>query len=330
MKTRTMIALLMTVVALAGCKQTASSGGGESGKMSIAVLPKGTTHDFWTAVHAGAKAAGEEFGVGIVWKGPAAEGSFQEQVNIVEDMITKGVDGIVLAPTHGEILADVIMKAHKKGIPLTVFDSGAKLDEKYYVTFAATDNYKGGVLAAEHLAKLLDGKGNVAMVKVVPGGVSTMKREAGFRETIAKRFPKIKIVDEKWGYALREKSVLAAEDILTRHQGKLDGLFGSNETSAVGIMLALKQRNLGGKIKFMGFDASPDLIAGLTEKVVDGLIVQDPYKMGYVGVKSIVDSKAGKQVPKRIDTGVAVVTHQNMNEPAMAKLLNPPKVRSGG
>jgi ribose transport system substrate-binding protein len=298
--------------------------------MTIAVLPKGTTHDFWTAVHAGAKAAAEEFDVDIIWKGPADEGSFAQQVNIVEDMITQRVDGIVLAPTHGKILAEVILKAHKKGIPLTVFDSGAEVDPSKYVTFAATDNYKGGVLGARHLAKLIGGKGRVAMVKVTPGGVSTMKREAGFRETLEKEFPDtIQLVEEKWGYALREKSVLAANDILTRQQGKLDGFFGSNETSAVGIMLALNQRKLAGKIKFIGFDASPDLIAGLKDGVVDGLVVQNPYKMGYEGVKSIVDAKAGKTVRKRIDTGVAVVTKANMTKPDMAKLLNPPKVRPG-
>lgn len=330
MTLRTTIGCLIAVTLLSGCKQSAGPGGSgaKSGKMQIAVLPKGTTHDFWTAVHAGALAAGKEFDVDIIWKGPAAEGSFQQQVDIVEDMITKRVDGIVLAPTHGKILKKVILKAHEKGIPLSVFDSGADVEESKYVTFAATDNYKGGVLGARHLGKLIGGKGSVALVKVTPGGVSTMKREAGFRDTLKKEFPDIKLIDEKWGYALREKSVLAAEDLLTAYPGKLDGFFGSNETSAVGIMLALDQRKLGGKIKFVGFDASPDLIAGMKRGVVNGLIVQNPFKMGYEGVKSIVDAKAGKKVAKRIDTGVAVVTKENMDQPEMSKLLNPPKVRN--
>ena len=325
MAARYVIGSLVLAVVVAGCERKPKS----SGKMTIAVIPKGTTHDFWTAVHAGAQAASQELGVDIVWKGPTDEGSFQKQISIVEDMITKRVDGIVLAPTHGQILSDVILKAHKKGIPLTVFDSGAEVDPSKYVTFAATDNYKGGVLAAERLAELLGAKGNVAMVMVTPGGVSTMKREAGFRETLKKKFPNMKLVDEKWGYALREKSIIAAEDIMTRQQGKLDGFFGSNETSAAGILQALEQRKLGGKIKFVGFDASPDLIAGLKKGVIHGLVVQNPFKMGYDGVKSIVDFKAGRTVPKRIDTGVAVVTGQNMNEPEMARLLNPPKVRPG-
>lgn len=321
---------MMLAVCLIGCKQDAGSGGSttQPGKMTIAVLPKGTTHDFWTAVHAGAQKAATEFDVNIIWKGPSDEGSFQQQVNIVEDMITRGVDGMVLAPTHGEVLADVIIKAHKRGIPVTIFDSGTSAPESAYVAFAATDNYKGGQLGARHLAKLIGGKGKVAMVKTTPGGVSTMKREAGFRDTLKKEFPDIELVDEQWGNAKREDSVKAATDMLTRHQGKLDGFFGSNETSAVGVLLALEERKLGGKIKFVGFDASPDLIAGMKRGTINALVVQDPYRMGYQGVKSLIDHKAGKDVPKFIDTGVYVVTPENMDEPKMAKLLNPPKVRS--
>ncbi|MBN1343030.1 MAG: substrate-binding domain-containing protein [Phycisphaerae bacterium] len=332
MTARTLIGSLLAMILCAGCQQkapTSAPAGKPGGKMTIAVIPKGTTHDFWTAVHAGAKAAADEFGVDIIWKGPTDEGKFSQQISIVEDMITQKVDGIVLAPTHGQSLKAIILKAYDKGIPLTVFDSGADVPEDKYVTFAATDNYQGGVMGARALCKLIGGKGNVAMVKVMPGGVSTMQREKGFCDTIEKEFPDVKLVDEKWGYALREKSQAAAEDILTAHPDKIDGFFGSNETSAVGILLALKQRNLAGKIKFIGFDASPDLIAGMKEGVINGLVVQNPFKMGFEGVKSIVDTKAGKQVPKRIDTGVVVVTPENMTQPEMAKLLNPPKVRPG-
>ncbi len=324
MKASSLIGVLLIATMFVGCDRD------RAGKTTIAVVPKGVTHDFWTAVHAGARAAAKEFDVDIIWKGPPDEGKFADQISIVEDMITRRVDGIVLAPTHGKSLKDVILKAYDKGIPLTVFDSGADVDESKYVTFAATDNYKGGVLGARHLCKLIGGKGKVALVKVMPGGVSTMKREDGFRDTLKKEFPEVELIDEKWGYALREKSQAAAADILTAHPGQINGFFGSNETSAVGILLALKQRNLQGKVKFVGFDASPDLIAGMEEGAVDGLVVQNPFMMGYEGVKSIVDFKAGKTVPKRIDTGVAVVTKENMKEPKMAKLLNPPKVKLGG
>lgn len=331
MTARKIVGFMMTLAMLAGCQQSAGGGGGRgsSGKMTIAVIPKGTTHDFWTAVHAGAKAAGDEFGVNIIWKGPTDEGKFADQISIVEDMITRRVDGIVLAPTHGKSLVDVILKAHDKKIPLTIFDSDADVDPSKYVTFAATDNYKGGVIAARELSRLIGNKGNVALVKVMPGGVSTMRREAGFEETLKKEFPNVKLIAWQYGLALREKSQAAAEDILTAHPGKIDGFFGSNETSAVGILLALGQRNLLGKIKFVGFDASPQLIAGLAKGDIDGLIVQAPFKMGYEGVRSIVDYKAGKSVPKRIDTGVAFITKANMKQPEMAKLLNPPKIGSG-
>jgi ribose transport system substrate-binding protein len=314
---------------LAGCNQSAKTGSAPAkpGRMKIAVIPKGTTHDFWTSVHAGAEAAGKDLGVDIIWKGPTDEGRYADQISIVEDMITQKVDGIVLAPTHDQALADVVVKSHQKGIPISIFDSGIKCDPSNYVTFAATDNYKGGVLGAKRLAELLGGKGKVAMVMCQPGGASTMEREAGFRETLKKEFPGMELVDEKWGYSLREKSVNAAEDILTRSQGKLDGFFGSNESSAAGILQALKDRQLAGKVKFVGFDTSPDLIAGLEAGIIHGLVVQNPFKMGYEGVRSIVDFKAGRQVPKRIDTGAAVVTKENMNQPEMQKLINPPKLR---
>lgn len=328
MSYRCLIGSLACFLVIAGCRQPTSSGGPtQEGRPKIAVIPKGTTHDFWTSVHAGAKAAADEFGVDIIWKGPTDEGRFADQINIVEDMITQRVDGVVLAPTHDEALADVVKKCHAKGIPISIFDSGIKCDPSNYVTFAATDNYKGGVLAARRMAELLGKKGKVGMVKCQPGGASTMEREAGFRDTLKKEFPEMELVDEKWGYSLREKSVNAAEDILTRAQGTLDGLFGSNESSAAGILEALKGRQLAGKIKFVGFDTSPDLIAGMQAGFIHGLVVQNPYKMGYEGVKSIVDSRAGKEVPKRIDTGAAVVTKENMNQPEMQKLINPPKVR---
>ncbi len=318
-------ALLALVTVFAGCAERPRS----DRKPRIAVIPMGTTHDFWTAVHAGAEAAGEAFGVDIVWKGPTDEGKYSQQISIVEDMITQRMDGIVLSPTHGKALCDVIVKAKQKGIPLTLFNAGAAVDESLYITFAVTDNYRGGVLAARRLCTLLGGEGNVAMVKTNPGNVGTGRREDGFRDTLAEEFPAVTLVDEKWGESKRETSVEAAEDILTRHQGKLDGFFGSNESSAAGILLALKDRGLGGKIKFVGFDSSPDLLAGMAEGMIHGLIVQNPFKMGYEGVKSIVDFRAGKAVPKRIDTGVVLVTKENMNEPEMAKLIHPPKVRSG-
>ncbi len=331
MRIRTLVVSLLGVCLLVGCKQSSTGTGGasRSNRMRIAVIPKGTTHDFWTSVHAGAEAAAKEFDVDIIWKGPTDEGRYADQISIVEDMITQKADGIVLAPTHDKALADVVIKSHQKGIPISIFDSGVATDPNVYVTFAATDNYQGGVMAARRLAELLGNKGKIGIVKCQPGGASTMDREAGFEDTLKKEFPNMQVADWKWGYSLREKSVNAAEDILTKSQGNLDGFFGSNESSAAGVLQALKDRKLGGKIKFVGFDTSPDLIAGLEAGIIHGLVVQNPYKMGYEGVKSIIDFKAGKKVAKRIDTGAAVVTKENMNTPEMHKLLYPPKVRSG-
>src|SRR5579863_8028430 len=149
-----------------------------------AVIPKGQAHIFWQTVHAGAAAAAAEAGVDIDWNGPATESDFSRQIAITDDFINRHVDGILLAPTDRDALVPAIHRAHQAGIPVSIFDSGANTDQ--YVSFVATDNYGGGVMGARRLAAILHGKGTVAMIAVMPGGASTLAREQGFTETLAK------------------------------------------------------------------------------------------------------------------------------------------------
>jgi ribose transport system substrate-binding protein len=290
----------------------------EGGKKVIAVIPKGVSHFFWQTVHAGAEAAGKELNVEIVWKGPAQETDYSGQINIVEDAINRRVDGIVLAPSHGDSLVPIVDRAQKEGIPVVIFDSGISTEN--YSSYVATDNRQGGVVAAERLAEKLGGKGKIAILGVKAGSVSTDQREQGFQETIKQKYPNIQIVAFQYGDADRAKSLDRATDILTTHSD-LNGMFASNESSTVGVVQAIKQKGLTGKVVLVGFDSSPNLIDDLKTGAIDSLVLQDPFKMGYEGVKSMVAKLNGQTPPRIVDTGVKLLTKENLETPEMQQLI---------
>ncbi|MCP5109510.1 MAG: substrate-binding domain-containing protein, partial [bacterium] len=186
----------------------------------IGVVPKAISLVFWQNVHAGAAAAGREEEVEILWRGPHSETDFSRQIEIVDSMINARVDGIVVAPTDRKALVTVVERAQRSGIPVTIFDSG--IDTDSYVSYVATNNYEGGVMGARKLAGILNGKGKVALVRMVPGSVSTTNREEGFKQTIAKEFPGIEIVAEDYCMADHARALAVAENFLTAHPG-LDG-----------------------------------------------------------------------------------------------------------
>jgi ribose transport system substrate-binding protein len=285
----------------------------------IAVIPKGTSSVFWESVRAGAQKAGDEFGYKISWNGPELESDRERQIQIVEDFIALKVAGVVLAPNGSNALVPKVEEMFAKNIPCVIIDS--EIDTDKYVSFAATNNYQGGVIAARRMGKILNGKGKVIVTKFMPGSGSTTNRENGFIDTIEKEFPDIEIVDTKYGMATVETALQAAEDLLTKH-AELDGLYASNASTSVGSAQALQSQGRADNIKMIGFDAEETLIDKLRSGVVDSLVVQDPYKMGYIGVKTLVDKINGKEVPKVIDTGVELVTLERLEEPKIKALLN--------
>lgn len=292
--------------------------GKQGSQRRIAVIPKGTTHIFWESIRRGAERAGAEAGAKIFWNGPEREGNREMQIQIVEDFITQKVSGIVLAPIDDKALVPSVEKIFDANIPCIVIDSGIDTDK--YISFIATDNYKGGVLAAERMGKILKGKGKIVVVKYAPGSASTTKRENGFINTIKENFPEIEIVDTKYGMDTVETSLQATEDLLTKN-AELDGLFACNESTSVGALRALQSQGHAGKMKMVGFDAGGLLIEGLKTGDVDSLVVQNPYKMGYEGVKALIDTLDGKKVPRRVDTGVVLVTKENLETPEIQALL---------
>ncbi len=306
---------------LAACAGGNGGSDSENGsQLEIAVIPKGTAHVFWLAVHAGAETAGKELGVEILWQGPQTETMKDQQRSIVSDFIVRGVDGVVLAPLDQDAMVPAVQDLARSNIPCVIFDSGVNTDE--YVSFVATDNYKGGVEAAHEMAKLLNKKGTCIITRVDPGSQSTNQREKGFEDTLKSDYPDIEIVDSQYGYSDRDKSRAVTEDMLTAHPD-VDAIFGPNESSTFGALLALQALNLAGQKNFVGFDSSAELIEGLRNKEIQALVLQDPFKMGYEGVHTLVKHFNGEEVSKNIDTGVYVATPENMDDPEISRLLSP-------
>lgn len=287
----------------------------------IAVIPKGVSHSFWLTIKAGADAAGRELGATIDWKGAASETDIAGQINIVEDAINRRVDGIVIAPSHGDSLVPIVTRAQREGIPVTIFDSGISTES--YLSYVATDNRAGGMLAGQRMGERLNGKGKVAILGVKKGSVSTDEREEGFAQKLREQYPGIQLVQWLYGDASASKSLSTAEDILTSHPD-LNGLFASNESSTVGAVRAIRQRNLSTQVVLVGFDATPDLVNNVRDSSIDSLVIQNPHKMGYEGVRTILDKLAGREPARRIDTGVSLLTKENVDTPEIQQLIKTP------
>lgn len=300
-----------TILLEAGC-------GGEK-KRIIGVVPKGRAHLFWQSVQAGAIAASRETGVEISWNGPASETDFNGQLQIVDAMINRRVDAICLAPIDKKAMVSVVERAAAQKIPVIIFDSAVDTDK--FVSQIATDNYAAGAMAAERMGEILGGKGAVVIVAVQPGAASTMLRESGFEETLAKKFPEIKILDKRYGMADYAKSLAVTENMLTAHPDAT-GLFASNESSAAGAAQCLRSRAVG-KLKMVGFDSSAPLLEDLRKGVIDSLVVQQPFKMGYESVIAAMNHLAGKPVIKINNLDPKLVTKQNVDTAEIQALVNP-------
>jgi len=296
------------------------------GVLTIAVIPKGTTHEFWKSIHAGALQAREVLAnegvqVKILWKGPQKEDDREQQITLVEDIINRGVSGIVLAPLDETSLVRPVAESAAASIPVVVIDSGLRGDK--HVSFVATDNYKGGALAARHLGTLLGGKGRIIMLRYQEGSESTMQREKGFIDVMKAEFSGIEIAsDNQYGGATTESSYQKAEALLNLFPD-IDGIFCPNESTTFGMLRALQVSNRAGKVKYVGFDSSVKLVEAMRAGQIHGLILQNPFKMGSLGVRTLVDHLQGKRVEERIDTGIALVTPENMDTPEMKELHSP-------
>jgi ribose transport system substrate-binding protein len=329
---RIVLVVACGLVLLGACSKPESETGQatDTGKAwTVAVIPKGTTHEFWKSINAGAFKARDELAeqgiqLDVIWKGPLKEDDRDQQIMVVENFTSRRVKGIVLAPLDSTALINPVVNAVDSGIPVVIIDSDLHTDK--YVSFAATDNYKGGQIAGEHLGKLLEGKGKVILLRYAVGSASTEAREAGFLDALKSNHPDIVLLSsDQYSGATRETAYQASQNLLNRFGREVDGIFCPNEPTT--IMMARALRDIGrakGDVKMVGFDAGTQSVADLKSGDVQGLVVQNPLAMGYLGVKAIVDHLQGKPVQKRIDTGVTLVSPDNMNDPEIQELLYPP------
>lgn len=292
-------------------------------KPVIAVIPKGTTHDFWKSVRTGAERAGQEFGATVTFRGPEREDDREQQVALVQNTLSAKPSAIVLAPLDHQALVAPVRQAHDAKVPVVIIDSA--LDGKAstdFATLVATDNEAGGRLAGAALARRIGGKGRVLILRYLEGSASTTQREEGciaaLRESAG-----IEVVDPKrYAGATRASAQEAAENLLAS-QTNIDAVFCPNEPSTFGMLLALRARGLAGKVAFVGFDASDAAVEALRSGQVHALVLQNPIRMGYLGVKTALDVLQGRPVAPFVDTGVMLVTLDNLDKPEAKELWAP-------
>ncbi|WP_437300350.1 ABC transporter substrate-binding protein [Sorangium sp. So ce426] len=325
------------IALLAACSKTSSSattstdaGAGATGgaRLRIAVVPKGTTHEFWKSVHAGAVKASRELDVDVVWKGPLREDDLKAQVDVVSSFVAQGVSGIVLAPLDATALRAPVRAARQAKIPVVVFDSDLASDD--HVSFVATDNEAAGRLAGEHLGKAIGEEGKVVVLRYQEGSASTQHREKGFLDAV-RAMPGVTVASEnQYGGATTESAFHKSESLLLAQraaEGAIAGVFTPNESTTFGMLQALRKTNVARKVKFVGFDASEKLLGALRDGDIEALVVQNPFNMGYVAVKTMVAHLHGEKVEARIDTGSRVVTRQDLDDPAVQEIVRPDLAR---
>ena len=323
---RQLLLLLLVLCLVASCTNGPTSN--TKKKLTIAVIPKGTTHEFWKSIHAGSNKAAAELNaqgteVEVIWKGPLREDDREQQIQVVEGFAAQGVSGIVLAPLDNRALVRPVEDAKRANVPTVIIDSGLESDQ--FVSFVATDNRKGGTLAADRMGQLLNGKGKVLVLRYAEGSASTTEREEGFISEIKAKFPEIELVStNQYAGATRETAKRASENLLQTFGDVVQGIFTPNESSTAGMQLALEDIGKAGKVFFVGFDTSQRFIDAINAGQMHGIVVQNPFNMGYLGVRTMVDSLLGKPVEKKIDTGVMLVTKENLQSPEVNALLHPP------
>jgi ribose transport system substrate-binding protein len=321
---------LLSIASLVACKNGGSSGsgGGDGGtRPRIAVIPKGTTHEFWKSVHAGAVKAAQEAGVDVVWKGPLKEDDLKSQIDLVQSFVAQGVSGIVLAPLSDTALRGPVKAAKAAKIPVVIFDSDLQGDD--HTSFVATDNDAAGKMAGEEMARILGAQSqprNVVVLRYQEGSASTAHREQGFLDAIKAHADVTVVSSNQFAGATTESAFATSESLLAAQKanaGEVSGVFAPNESTTFGMLLALRKAGLAGKIHLVGFDASDKLTQALGTGDIDALVVQDPFRIGELSVKTMSRVLRGETVDKRIDTGAKLVTKASLGDPAIQTLLHP-------
>jgi ribose transport system substrate-binding protein len=328
---RRALALVLALAASSGCRRGEAQG---PRALRIAVVPKGTTHAFWKSVEAGARSAAAARASAVatagrrlelVWKGPLKEDDREQQVQVVEGFAAQGIDGLALAPLDAHALARPVEEAKRLGIPTVVIDSG--LASRDPVSFVATDNRRGGAMAADRLSELVGPRGKVILLRYQQGSASTEAREEGFLAQMAAAHASVTLLssDQHAGNS-RDSAKRTMENLLNRFGDAIEGVFAPCEPVTIGALLALQDLGRAGKVKLVGFDATPALVAALRRRELHGLVVQDPFRIGSIGVDLLIGHLLGERVPARVDTDAVLVAPDDVDAPATVAALR----RAGG
>jgi ribose transport system substrate-binding protein len=324
------LACAAAVILLTGCGGVTVQGSGAggdpkvkaSGPITLAVVPKAVGFDFWDSVRKGAECAASKMtDVKVQWDGVTAETDVTGQVNLLQNFLTRQVDGLVYAATDAKVLTQVTQDALSRNVPVINIDSGTN-PQPHNVPLFATDNVAAARKAADLLADALGpGDHRVAFIPFQPGTMTNDQRTTGFKEGLAKH-PNLTLVAEQSSNSDPNTALSVTENILTANPD-LDGIFVANEAGVVGATNALNQAGKAGKIKLIGWDASPDEIKGVTSGAITALVVQNPFRMGFDSVNAMVKTVRTGQVSSNEDTGVTFVTQQNVNDPQVQAILKP-------
>jgi ribose transport system substrate-binding protein len=311
---------LVGAMALAGTIQTVPA----ADKPTIPIIVKDTTSNFWQIVLAGARKAGQDLNVNVPELGAQSESDINGQISILENAVSGNPAAIVIAPTQFAALGKPIDEAAKK-VKIVGIDSAA--DSKAFVSFLQTDNVQGGRVGADGLAAAITAKygkaeGQVALITSLPGVGSLDQRAKGFKEEIAAKYPGLKLVADKVADGMATTALNIMTDLITANPN-LRGVFASNLIMAQGGGQAIAENKAADKIKLIGFDSDDKLISFLKDGTIAALVIQDPYRMGYEGVKTALAASKGEKVDATVDTGVNLITKENMNSPRSQELLNP-------
>ena len=280
-------------------------------KQVIAVIPKGAANMWWEVVRKGAEKAGKETGFEIAWNGPELETDREKQIQCVEDAIIKQSAAIVLGPNDFKALARSVEKIRSKKIPCVIIDSPVDTDQ--YDAFAATDNYRGGAEAARIIGRKLGGKGQVILVRYIQNSASTDARGDGFVETLRKEFPDVKIIAEQHTQGTIEDARQRTVDMLTRHSAA-DAVFAVNHPSSVGAFKALQNEKKTRSVCFVAFDSDPVLLEGVANGEVEAIIAQNPFEIGYQGVKLAAALLRGEKTERNMPVPSMIVRKDNLEQ----------------
>jgi ribose transport system substrate-binding protein len=288
----------------------------------LAVIPKSVGLDYWEKVHKGAQcAAAQERGVNVVWNGVSDETDVAGQIDLLQNYIGQGVNGLVYAATDSTALTEISTTASNAGIKVLNIDSGTDPQPKN-VPLLATDNVKGAKLAADALSKAIGPKGGkIAVIAFHAGSQTNDERVEGFTAGL-KKHPKLKLVETQYSENDYNQALTVTQNVLTAHPD-LVGIFAANEASDVGAVEAVRLAHRAGKVKIVGWDTSPDEVEGVRTGMVSALISQNPFRMGYDGVRAAVAQIRDHKRPTSQDTGVVVVTKKNLDDSKVRQFVSP-------